>query len=139
MRINNLSKVDVNLEIKLSKWHNKLSQKEQLELSEITRLLVQSSQERESNDALCLFVNISLTNKEIQRTCLYNKCSTSQNTPKPKPTYDSNLCVISAVKTVRNSLLLGFDTASTRGKHYDVDIENALITPHLMARKYKKN
>ena len=126
MRINNLSKVDVNLQIKLSKLHNQLSQKEQLELAEIMRLLIQSLQERESNDALCTFTNIPSINKEIERTCLRSKHFMLQNMSKPKTTHDGNLCVMNAVEDAKNSSLLGFNIALIRDKHYDEDIERCV-------------
>ena len=46
-----------------------------------------------------------------------------QNILKPKTAHDSNLCVISAVEAVKNSLLLSADIAWIRAKYYVRDIE----------------
>ena len=126
MRCKNLSKVDVSLQIKLSKLHSLLSPSEQLELAEITRLLMQSLQERESNDALYAFTIVPSTNNDIQRMCLRGKYSILQNIPKPSTDYDGDLCVISAVEAIKNALLLGLDVTLIRATHCVEDMDKCI-------------
>ena len=47
---------------------------------------------------------------------------------KPKTAYNSDLGVTSAVKAVKNSLLLDLDVALIKAKYYAEEIENVLIS-----------
>ena len=131
LRCENLSKVDVNLQIKLTKLHSELSPKQQLRLAESIRLLMQSLQERESNNTLYAFTNIPSTNKSIQRIFFHSKHSMLKNIPTPDATYDNDLCVILPIDPVKNSLLLGLDIALTRARHVNEDMSkcknNAIV------------
>ena len=62
-----------------------------------------------------------------------------QNVPKPKITYGGDLCVISVVEAAKKSLLLGFDIALIRAKHYNEDVEKHVNNSEADSRKCEKN
>ena len=63
----NLYEGDVDLQIKLIKLHSELAPKQRLRLAEIIGLIFNSFNERESNNKLPTFDNISATNKLMQK------------------------------------------------------------------------
>ena len=83
-RCENLSLVDLDLQMKLTRLCSELSSKQQLRLAEIIRLVMQSMNEQDANDALCAFTNVLLTDKTMQRMCLRSKTSMAKNIPSPK-------------------------------------------------------
>ena len=142
LRCNNVSPIDVSLQIKLSKLRSQMSPTEQEELAEIMQLLLQSLQEREYNDTLYAFASIPCTNTDIQRICSRGKYSILQNIPKPSTEYDGDLCVISAVEAIKNALLLGLNISLIRAHHCveDMDkcVNNAVVHGKNMRKEIMK-
>ena len=126
VRMKNLSKIDVDLQIKLTKLHSELSPTQRLQLAEINQLLIDSFQERSSNEAIYAFTNIPTTIKDMQIICLRSKYSIWQNMPKPNTIYESNLGIILPSDAVKNALLLGLDVALTRSTNCIEDVQHCI-------------
>ena len=121
-RCANLSSVDIDLQMKLTRLHNELTSKQQTRLAEIIRLVMQSMKERDTNDKACAFTNIPSTEKSIQRTCLRSKTSIMKNIPSPKITYDDDLGVIEASYVLKGGMMIGLDVALINSKKAIEDI-----------------
>ena len=121
-RCANLSSVDIDLQMKLTRLYNELTSKKQTKLAEIIRLVMQSMKERDTNDKVCAFTNIPSTEKSIQRTCLRSKTSIMKNIPSPKITYDDDLGVIEASCVLKGGMMIGLDVALINSKKAIEDI-----------------